>query len=53
MTRASMISVNLLTLPAVVALYGPQSIACIAISMIGSFAAAYFVLYKDVVKDAQ
>lgn len=53
MTRASMISVNLLTLPAVVALYGPQSIACIAISMVGSFAAAYFVLFKDVVKDAQ
>lgn len=53
MTRSSMISVNLLTLPAVVALYGPQSIACIAISMIGSFAAAFFLFSKDIAKDAQ
>ncbi len=48
MTRSSMISVNLLTIPAVVALYGPQSIACIAISMIGSFAAGYFLMAKDI-----
>ena len=50
MTRASMISVNVLTIPAVVALYGPASIFCILVSVIGTFLATYLFLYKDVVK---
>lgn len=50
MTRDSMISVNLLTVPAIAALYGPQSLACIGISMVGTFLVTYLFLYKDVQK---
>lgn len=49
MTRSAMISVNALTIPTVAALYGPVSLICIAISLVGTFAAAYFFLYKDIV----
>jgi PTS system beta-glucosides-specific IIC component len=48
MTRDSMISVNLLTVPAIAALYGPVSLVCIGISMVGTFLVTYLFLYKDV-----
>lgn len=50
MTRDSMISVNLLTLPAVAAVYGKVSLICIAVSMIGTFLTTFLFLYKDVRK---
>jgi hypothetical protein len=43
-----MISVNLLTVPAIAALYGPVSLVCIGISMVGTFLVTYLLLYKDV-----
>ena len=50
MTRDSMISVNVLTLPAVAAVYGKISLVCIAISVVGTFLATYLFLYKDMRK---
>jgi PTS system beta-glucosides-specific IIC component len=50
MTRDSMISVNALTIPAVAAVYGPISLVCIGISMVGTFLATYLFLYRDMRK---
>lgn len=50
MTRDSMISVNVLTLPAVAAVYGPISLVCIGVSVVGTFLATYLFLYRDMRK---
>lgn len=45
--RTTQVSVNLLTLPAIYAVYGPWALAAIAISFVGSFVAVYMFGFSD------
>ena len=47
MVRATQISVNLLTMPAIYAVYGPWGIVAIVISFIGSFVLTWLFGFSD------
>lgn len=46
-SRTALIGVNLLTLPAVAAMYGPWGIVAIVISIVGSFVLTYLIGFSD------
>jgi len=50
-TRTAQMTVNILTLPAVYAMYGPWAIVSVAISVVVSFTLVFFFGTKDINKD--